>query len=784
MKTYVLPDNLDDEISQLEALLSKYKTGKASAVELKAHRVPFGVYEQREAGTYMMRIRCAAGAVIPGQLKQISLIASKYGINDIHITSRQELQLHYVKLDDIIPIIKELKQSGLSTRGGGGNTVRNITAQEDAGIDSQEEFDVTPYAFALTTRFISESDSWNLPRKYKIAFSGSKEDKGYATVVDLGFIAQIKGGVRGFRVYVAGGLGAKSAVGKLLFDFVEEKEVYPIAKAVKNLFAKYGNRKNKHAARLRFLWESLGEEEFKKRFNEEYSSVKQAGLEPLDTESWRAGELEQEKTDMAGKIEEVDTDKFSLWKRRFVKSRKQNGLYSVLIPIELGFISSQRVLSLADFLKSFGDDALRLTKSQNFLLRNIPQGFLGNVYNFLEANFKDYNQPAIYGNILSCAGAATCQLGICLSRQAAKAVMRRLAASGLDLDKLGDIKFNISGCPNSCGQHSLADLGFSGKVLRKEDRIYPAYNVLAGAVISDGRTEFAAVLGEVPAKSLPSLVIDIFRAYLASGKASFREYAAQEGKEDLKQICARYKEVPSFEDDKNYYFDWDAEKVFSLAERGAGECSAGFFDLLEMDLGNIKTTQGKLSAAKEGNEKEKLLSELVFFSSRALLITRGIDPKNEEEVYAAFLKYFIEAGLVSRNFKDIIACAQNKDYQSLLKKENEAYGLAEAIQALYDGMDSSFNFKSSVQPNIIKSPEAHLELKPLVIKDFRGVACPLNFVKAKVELSKLKSGEVLEIWLDEGAPIENVPGSIKAEGHTILSQREIGSYWSVVIQKK
>ncbi|MDP3789397.1 MAG: nitrite/sulfite reductase, partial [Candidatus Omnitrophota bacterium] len=317
MMKYNLPADLDNEIDQLEALIKKYRSGEASQTELKAHRVPFGVYEQREPDTYMVRIRCAAGAVTPDQLEGIGAIASKYGVGDIHVTSRQELQIHYVKLDDIVSIIRDIKKLGLATRGGGGNTVRNIIAPDDAGIDPDEEFDVSPYAFALTSRLIAESDSWNLPRKYKIAFSGSPEDKGYATISDLGFIAKVKNGKKGFRVYAAGGMGAKSATSKLLFDFIEDGEVYPVAKAMKNVFFKFGNRKNKHAARSRFLWDSLGGDEFKRKFHEEYSKIIKEGFTPL-----AVNETEDKAvTPLVPQEEPEDTTGFTMWKSRFAKEQ-------------------------------------------------------------------------------------------------------------------------------------------------------------------------------------------------------------------------------------------------------------------------------------------------------------------------------------------------------------------------------------------------------------------------------------------------------------------------------
>ena len=778
MRTYSLPASLGPEINQLQELIEKFKKGEVSATELKAHRVPFGVYEQRELDTYMVRIRCAGGIVTPRQLEDVALIASQYGVSDIHITSRQELQIHYVKLDNIIAVIKRLKEAGLATRGGGGNTVRNIALAADAGIDLDEEFDLSPFVTALTDSLIAESDSWNLPRKLKIAFSGSRADKGYATIADIGFIARTKDGKIGFRVYAAGGLGAKPEAGKLLLDFVEADQVYPVARALKNVFYKYGNRKNKHAARMRFLWQSLGEEEFKKRFLDEYEKIKAQGFAPLVIDEAQLNPvtigLAQEKA--------RDAQDFSLWKKRFVRRQKQPGLFSILIPVELGFISCERSLKLARFLRAFGDDVLRMTHDQNLLLRNIPDGYLGNIYNFLKITLPDFNRPAIYAGILSCAGASTCQLGICLSRQAARALMRLLDKSSLDLDKLGEFKLNISGCPNSCGQHPVADLGFSGKALRKDNLLYPAYNVFCGALIADGRTELAGQVGEVPAKALPKMVKEFLDIFLSkSGRFNnFQEYIAKEGKDDLKKLLMRYKEIPGFDEDKNYYFDWDADKLFSLAERRTGECSAGLFDLIEMDLGNIKETRKKLSEPALDKEAQKrLLAELVFYSSRMLLITRGIEPKNEEELYGAFLENFVDTGLIEPSFKEIIVKARQKDYPALLAQGTQVHSLAKAVELLYENMDNAFNFKKAVLTSDIPKQE-----RPRVIKDFRGLACPLNFVKAKIELSKLKTGDLLEIWLDDGEPIVNVPGSLKSEGQNIISQEKTGSYWVVVIEKK
>ncbi len=215
---YDIPATLSDEINELEAFVRRYLEGNTDAEVLKVRRVPFGCYEQRENGTYMLRIRCPGGALTPRQLRTIAVLSKTHGRNSIHITTRQEFQIHNLKLMDVVPIVRELLSVGLATRGGGGNTVRNIIVSPDAGISADEVFDPGPYVFALTSRLIAEPNSWTLPRKFKIAFSNSDSDSAYAQFNDLGFIASLKQGEPGFRVYVAGGMGARPEVGHALHD--------------------------------------------------------------------------------------------------------------------------------------------------------------------------------------------------------------------------------------------------------------------------------------------------------------------------------------------------------------------------------------------------------------------------------------------------------------------------------------------------------------------------------------------------------------------------------------
>lgn len=776
MPKYSLPANIDADIAKLESLIADFKGGKITAAELKAHRVPFGVYEQREADTYMVRVRCPGGCITPEQLECVADLSNKYSNGTLHITTRQEVQIHYVKLDDVISVMKELRKYDLAARGGGGNTVRNILSDERAGISNSEAFDVTPYTIELTDRLIAEEDSWTLPRKLKISFSGSQEDSALATVADLGFIATIKDGKRGFKVYVAGGFGSKPQVGQLYHEFLPQEEVYNFAEAVKQLFWKFGNRKNKHAARLRYLWRTLGEDEFRNKLEAEYKIVKEKSYPPF--------QVKELSVDLKSpQFEKVVTDgAYQTWKSRFVLTQKQAGLYQVIVPVELGFITGDKIKELASFLDQLGDDVLRFTKDQNIVLRNIKEEYLSVVYNNLKSIQSEFNRPFILDHIVACAGASTCKLGFCLSRGAATAITRQLESDDLDLDRLNNLRINISGCPNSCGQHPIADIGFFGRAGRSGEHMYPKYVVVAGAIIADGETKYASSIGDISARDLPKFLSEVLADYLDSNLKSFNEYLEDGGKDFIESLLADYDDIPLFEDDKNYYFDWGASELFSVAGRSQGECSAGLFDLIDVDIANVKGRLEKLNTTSDQNEQLAVLKELVFYASRTLLITRGIQPKSEQEAFDNFEQQFISSGIVNDSFMKLLLTA--KEGRVGLDDKAQVVDLCNTVEELYEGMDNAFQFKvKPSQPEDEKEPEVKEDTQG-VLKDLRGVACPMNFVKTKMELSRIKSGEILVIWLDEGAPIENVPGSVRSEGHEVLKQEKIDEYWSVTIKKK
>jgi len=689
---YKIPENLTAELDELDSYIGRYRRGEIDAATLKVRRVPFGCYEQRVDGSYMVRIRTTGGALTPLQLRTIAEISARYGSAAIHVTTRQEFQVHDVALENVLPVMRDLLAVGLATRGGGGNTVRNILVSPDAGVGIDEVFDPSPYAFALTSRLIAESDSWLLPRKYKIAFSNSEADSAYAQFNDLGFVAQIRDGKKGFRVFVAGGYGTKPQVGHLLHEFIPGEDIYLVATAIKRLFDAHGNRKNRHAARLRFLWNTLGEARFRELY-EEYLRLVRAEKPP----ALSLQDVPNSSATPSFAPELDDSPQFAQWKTRFVEAQQQPGMVSVLVPIFLGNLKNADAIRLADTLAPFGDYVLRATFGQNLRLRNIPENYLPNIFHLVREISELANAPRLLGNSIACTGADTCKLGICLSKGALSAVAERLQQSDLDLNQIADFRLNLSGCPNTCGQHILADLGFYGNVGRKEQQMFPAYMVVAGAEIGAGKSRLARQIDRVSARDLPQFVEEVLRLWLAKKDrfASFAAYIDGEGTQDIKSIADRFRKIPEYIEDKSYYFDWGAKESFSLVGRGLGECSAGLFDLIEVDLNAARDLREQFRAGE--SQGADTLYAIALRSARALLITRGIEAPTDSSVFENFRKHFIQSGLIGERYAPIIAAAQSNNAEALLPLEDEVFSLLEAVEALYRSMDNSLRFAAEAK---------------------------------------------------------------------------------------
>jgi len=788
---YRLPDTLVADLDAFGEKIKIYQRGDMSPVQFRGLRVVHGIYLQRVHETYMFRIRCPGGCVTPTQLRKVAELSLKYAAPEFHVTTRGELQLQYIILDDVITAAKELIKFGLSTRGGGGNTIRNITANHDSGVRKGEVFDVAPYATELTSRMVSETDTWDLPRKFKVGFTSLEgEDEARVTITCVGFVAKIKDGKQGFKVLVGGGQGPLPKLGKVLFEWVEADKVYYIVKAMKLLFDKYGNRRNKHKNRFKFLYEKLGEEKFNTIFTEYYEELlKTPGLELKIEER---PNVEGVSADL--KLEKPkDSAKFENWKKRYVISQKQEGLNMVVIPLNCGDIKNMDGVHLADFLDQFGENSIRLTIEQNICLKNIPNRFLGTVFNFLCGLRSLSHMPEFFGRMITCTGAATCSLGICLSRGVTEVIREKLLENGMDMDAFRDTKLYISGCSNACGCHSLADLGFFGRVASVEHNMFPNYAVLAGAYLDERGSNVAEKLGEIAAKHLPQFVVEVFTAYLQN-KSDFEScpkfLRSQFGHKEIERLCEKYKEeIPKLEEDESFYHDYNEIKRFSILKGQKSECSAGLFDMIDVDFSAIDTLR---KGFKEGTIDEQKKGEayyrMVLHASRSLLVTQGLEAGSDKEVFKDFVEHFLAKKLVPEKFRTLISEADQKQLDRLETRREEVFELGETMYKLYLSMDDSLRFnletKTSEESKEAGKVVEDMTAKTDVVKDLTGVKCPMNFVKTKMALAPMKSGQKLEIYLDAGEPMANVPDSVRLEGHSILheKERDDGS-WSVLITK-
>lgn len=549
MNFYDLPSTLDEEILQYEAWVKAYLTGSLSPEKMKSLRVPIGVYEQRDREKYMLRVRLPGGAITPDQLLELAQVSQRYTEWPLHFTTRQDVQVHALNLADTVDMMKELRKIGLSSRGGGGNTVRNITGAFDTGVDPEELFSISPYVKALTTRMIAEKDSWSLPRKFKIAFSGSSLNRGLATVADLGFIAKRDAkGQKGFSVYLAGGMGLSPKTGFLFSPFVSHDQVYNITKAAKGLYDKYGNRRDRNAARFRFLLATLGQQEFLKRFEEELHEVWKKNYPPLD--------LESEKAVRKGFLE---------------------------IPLFLGDIPLPKAKTLGVIMSDYGGDCLRVTPTQNIFLRDLPEGEIPGLRKRLIREGILEALPVLLNRATVCAGAGTCKLGICLSRGLMSAIREEFFKNPPVPARVSDLSLKISGCLNSCAQHLIADIGFYGAAKRQNGYLVPFYHFVAGGSVEEGRTRFAERVASIPAKIVPSFLREFLGFVDETRKENepFIQYLNRMGRTIILKLEEKYGGVPGIHEDRSFYCDWGFSGLFSLDDRSEGECAGGAFDTAE-----------------------------------------------------------------------------------------------------------------------------------------------------------------------------------------------------------
>ncbi|MHC4720384.1 MAG: sulfurtransferase TusA family protein, partial [Planctomycetota bacterium] len=609
-----------------------------------------------------------------------------------------------------------------------------------AGVCPKEEFDAAPYAIATAEYLLQDRSSFNLPRKYKIVFSGCSDDCAFASVADLGFFAHRKDGVKGFAVYAAGGQGSNPAVAVKIEDFVEAKEVVEVAEAIKRLFDKHGDRTNKHKARLRYVLARVGVEEFIELYRKERETLRADGL------PYTAPEIRDIAS--AYPVPEAQVT-VRLWLRN-------------------GDIPADDLNKVGQIAAKYGQGLVRTTQLQDLLITAVAQEDIDRVNSELRNLSID-----VFGDgrpkVVACAGASTCKLGLCLSRGLSDAISSKLSQANVS-DKLSETIIRISGCPNSCGHHYIADIGFQGIAKRVNGKLMPCYNVLVDAKTVEGDAHLAERIGTVPAKRIPDLLAKALRG----GSIE---------KTQLKSLTAKYSDISERPLPDDYYYDFGATELFSLAGRGPGECGAGVMDVIKVDIDEAKEA---IKAASEQTSKDKSenIYRAIVAATRALLVTFGLEPKKDRGIFVAFSEHLIEPGWVKPETQQLLNDAidwRMDDKTSIDDLTPQVEDLAQRVEELFVSLDANLKFR--IEPVAQKTSVEEDEIKSRVI-DLRGVTCPLNFVKAKIELEKVGVGETLEVLLDEGEPVRNVPESFAQQGQELIEVKNLDGHFSVKVRRK
>ncbi|MGI9553859.1 MAG: nitrite reductase [Thermodesulfobacteriota bacterium] len=670
-----LPDLVRDELNEFEENVKKFRAGKIGDVKFQKIRLQLGTYAQRQDGVQMQRIKIPYGGMTSEQLRRLSDVSDKYASGFMHLTTRQDVQLYYIKLEDVPNMMRELADAGITTREACGNTVRNVTASPITGASPTETFDVTPYAEAFKNFMLRNPICQNMGRKFKVCFESNQDiDNAGIMIHDLGFrakITEIDGKKqKGFQLYVGGGLGASPSLGHLWSEFIPVEEMIPLSASIVRIFDRYGERKVRMKARMKFLIRKLGFDKFKELVDEE-----RANLE-VDPE-WNnyLKNIPEHETPPDKKYnyktvpKETENDpEYIDWKNTNISPAGEKGYSIANIRVKLGDVPSDTGRALADIADSYGDGNLRVTIQQNFVIRWIPDKAVPSLYNALKEIGLSNPGADSFRDITACPGADTCRLGI----TSAKGLATRLTdlmnnGLGKYKESSKNLKIKISGCPNSCAQHASANIGFQGASITKDGRSVPAEMLFLGGGLYGDDSRLATPIGKVPTRNAPKVVERLLAMYEAEKEDGehFDLYMKKLGPKAIKDILKEYNEIPSYEDDPDFYKDWGhEEEEFGIQQGVKGECAGA---TVEEKIPTFADAEKRLEQAQAlfiHGEYESSINELYLAcsdSAHVPLYTKLVDPFTPDQTLWEFENLLVRTGEADKRWVDI--SKSFKDYR-------------------------------------------------------------------------------------------------------------------------
>jgi len=651
---------VEKDILDLERKIHLFKEGKIDEERFRSLRLARGIYGQRQLGVQMIRIKLPFGRVSGEQLKRLSAVSDEYSRGRLHITTRQDIQIHHVSIDRTPELWADLEKDDITIREACGNAVRNVTASETAGIDVNEPFDVSPYADATFKFFLRNPICQDMGRKFKISFSGSDADTALSFIHDLGFIAKVKSenGVikKGFKVLLGGGLGSQPRHADVIYEFLEEDILIPTIEGVIRVFDRFGERSKRAKARLKFLVKDIGVDAFLNLVDEEKSALEYSTFK-IDTSAFETPIVFEENA--IPKVEIEDETAYQKWKKSNVIPQKQEGLFAIGIKVYLGDFYTDKARLLADLIKKYAANELRLTLRQNILIRHVREGLLPFFYVELkQLGFTDlgYNSTL---DITACPGTDTCNLGISSSTGIAAELEKVIKNEYPKYINNKEITIKISGCMNACGQHNMAEIGFQGMSIKVGNLSAPALQVLiGGGVLGNGQGRFSDKLIKIPSKRGPEslrILLDDFEENQQK-EESYLAYYDRNGKIYFYDLLKNLSDTSNLKPDD--FIDWGHNENYVKAI-GVGECAGVVIDLIATLLFE---SEEKINNAEEAL-KENQFSDSIYHSytslvntAKALLISEDVKTNTQAGIISDFDIHFTENNKIELNaaFSDLV----------------------------------------------------------------------------------------------------------------------------------
>ena len=761
----------NEEIDRYEEGVHAFLNGDMDAERFMSFRLQHGIYGQRQDGVHMVRIKAPGGRLNPDHLAVIADCVEKFAQNDVaHVTTRQDFQLHYVPTKDTATVMRLLGDAGLTTREACNNTVRNVSACPLAGVCPREHTDITTHMIGATERFLRYPLTQQMPRKFKISFSGCETDCAQGMIHDIGVVAVQKDGRFGFKILAAGGLGHKPHHALTVEEFIEEKDLLASMEAVITLHNKYSDRKRRARARVKFLVDKFGPEGFIEKYREELARTKVAYADhDYPKGEWVAGAAHAE-TPFPGAP------------RRII-AQKQAGLHVFPVKLPIGDITAPQLRALTAAMKQEGLSDVRTTQDQNLMVTGVSEDAIPRLRAALAP--AGLGEPKAGDNVVACPGTSTCRLGITSS----KAIGMKLAGGPLDL------RVRASGCQNGCAQPETGDIGIYGEGKRLHGKLVPHYQMYFGG---DGRGNGGIALKgpSIPVVRIEQAVERVQQTFAKDrgDGESFFHWSRRRGMDYFGELLGDLKAVTP-EQVPSLLRDHGEAEQFRVLQLGGGECAGAAQSLVAANFSEAaheRTYRDAFRLQRQPEDAVECAEQMLRLVGQSLLFLAGREAAGDlGEIARSLTEAVPDTKLGPRLTEFLTGLAEQKEAfeDAALKALSDQMDVwmldaAEACQGIDKQLDLSASLPPIKRPHNAPSPSGGVKGNggaPTI--DLTAYGCPLHYIKARNELRKFNGGEVVDFLFVSGDPSQQVSSSLKNDGHEIVSIQEQGDATRIKVRK-